>query len=404
VLAMLLGFAANVWAMRGLGPEQYGVLSVALVVLYVVWQFTGKGLDQTAVCLGAEPGALHQPPAIFGSVFSLKLLVNAGLLAIAALIAGPLSAALAGQEASAVPFFLAFVGAAGASLWGFASAAIQADARFGAFSLVQVAGSAVRLGATAILAAFGLLSVNSLLLASIAGFFGAAALGMALAPAYARRPLWNAAAMPAIVGSAHWMVISSVLFLLYSRLDVLMLSRLVGGDQVGVYAATLAILQILDMIASSTVTVFLPRFSSDTGAGALHNQVRAALKSSLTLALPLAPGYFLIPFGVALLVRIVGPGYAGIEPLLKIMYFGAVFTLITHPLHLIYYARRRPHVLTLLDSFMLLVIGVGAYFAIRQAGAIGAAFVVLGSRVLLGALLMTGVLLELRASRSAQHG
>jgi len=404
LLAMGLGFAANLWAMRGLGPELYGVLSVALVVMLVTWQLTGKGLDQTAVCLRGGPGGTDHGAAVFGNVLSLKLLANAALILVAAGSAFPLCGYLLGSTTLAAPLVIAVVGAAAASFWGLGSAAVQADGRFGAVAAIQVANGGLRLAITALLAALGKFTVVTLVFTHFAGYLGAGLLGAALAPRWARRPGWHKATLAAIIRSARWMLLSSLLYLLYSRIDLLMLGWLVGGDDVGVYAATLTIIQVMDMIAASTVTVFLPRFSKDTDTDALRGQVRAALRSSLTIAAPLALGYFLIHPGVAILVQLVGPGYAGVEPLLKIMFFGALFTVVAHPLHLLFYARRRPQVLTALDAAMLVLIAVGNYVAIRQAGATGAAVVVLASRLLLGTLLLIGVLRDLRAPRSDRDG
>lgn len=393
--ALLLGFVANLWAMRALGPEQYGVLAVVLVVLNVAWQFSGKGLDSAAVCLGMAPEA-RGPAATFANVFGLKLAINAALLVLGVAAAGPLTRVFIGPEASAWPMVLAVVGAAGASLWGLMSAAIQADTRFGRYALVQTANNGLKLLAMGLLALAGALSVNSIMLATAGAFFGAACIGAWLAPRYAVRPGWHADALPGIVRFARWTVISSVLYLIYVRVDVLMLSRMSGGAPVGIYAAALAIIQILDLLTASTLTVFLPSFAKDTAREALRGQVRAALSSSLLLALPLALGYFLIDPGATLLVQLVGPGYTGIGPLLKIMYFGVLFTMITHPLHILFYAIGRPHVLTVVDVAMLVIVVVANYFAIRQAGPIGAAFVVLGARVLLGLVLVGSVWLVLK--------
>ncbi len=399
--ATLLGFVTNIWAMHALGPEQYGVLSVALVVLYVVWQFTGKGLDQTAVCLGRAAGDAQVHAQVFGTACGLKLASCALLLVLGLGLAGPLTRVLVSGSASAVPVMLAFVGATGASLWGFVSAALQSESRFGPYALVQVTSGAVKLAGMACAAAVGALGVNSLMLATAAGFFGAAALGVWLGPRYAWRPRWDTATVPAMLRFARWTVLSSVFYLLYSRLDVLLLGRMCGGPPVGVYAAALALIQVVDLVTASAVTVFLPGFSSETAPGALRAQVRRALTSSLLLALPLAPGYFLIDPGVSVLVRIVGPGYAGIAPLLKIMYFGVLFAMVTHPLHILYYARGKPHLLTALDGVMLLLIAGGHYVAIAQAGPLGAAWVVLGARVLLGLVLLVGVWRELGTVRRA---
>ena len=404
--AMLLGFVANVWAMRAVGPEQYGAFSVALVILFVVWQFTGKGLDQAAVCLSARARNAGSPATVFGSAYALKLIGNALLVLAGIALARPLAAALIGPQAPTAWLILAFSGAAGASLWGFASAAIQAESRFGSYAVVQAANNALRIAAMGAVALLGRLSVGTLLLAAVAGFFGAAVLGIALGPGYTRRPRWDAAAVASIWRFSRWTLVSSIVYLLYSRLDVLMLSWMQCGAAVGVYAAALTIIQILDLVTASSVTFFLPHFSQHTALPALRAQVRTALGSSLLLALPFVPGYLLIDPGVELLVRLVGAGYAGIAPLLKIMYFGVLFSMITHPVHIFFYARGRPQVLTALDFALLALIAAGNYFAIGRFGPAGAAGVVFGSRVLLGILLLGGVWLELsgRWRRAGEPG
>jgi len=271
------------------------------------------------------------------------------------------------------------------------------------YAAVQVTSGAVKLAVMALAAAIGALTVNGVLTATVAGFFGAALVGVFLAPRYASRPRWHTPTVPAVLRFARWTILSSVVYLLYSRLDVLLLGRMCGGPPVGVYAAALALIQVVDLVTASAVTVFLPGFSSLTAPGALRAQVRSALTSSLLLAVPLAPGFFLIDPGVSVLVRIVGPGYAGIAPLLKIMYFGVLFAMVTHPLHILYYARGKPHLLTILDLVMLLLIAGGHYVAIGYAGPIGAAWVVLGSRVLLGVVLLVGVGHELGITRRVAH-
>src|SRR5690606_33248410 len=47
--ATVLGFAANLLIMKALGPEGFGVVIVPTTVFSVLWQFTGRGLDQAMV-------------------------------------------------------------------------------------------------------------------------------------------------------------------------------------------------------------------------------------------------------------------------------------------------------------------------------------------------------------------
>jgi O-antigen/teichoic acid export membrane protein len=175
-----------------------------------------------------------------------------------------------------------------------------------------------------------------------------------------------------------------------------MISRLVGGTAVGLYAAAALIAQTLDLVAASILTVFLPRFSNHTETAPLRRQVAASLRCSLLVVLPLMPCYFFIQ---PLMTLLFGDAYAGAIPFVRIMYFAVLFTMITHPLHVLFYARGRPQILTALDTLLLVFSIVAHYFAITRFGAIGAAWVVFALRILAGTLLSLAVTFELSAGR-----
>ena len=398
-IAMFLGLIGTVWTMRVLGPEQFGIVSVSLVILYAAWQFTGKGLDQTAVRLAAITDQPRGAAAIFETVFALKLVGNGALLLLGALLAGPLTRWLLGGDTSPVPVLIGFLGATAASFWGFHSSAIQAESQFQRYAPVQVANNALKLLALALIILSGVLTATTAMITSLVGFFGAAAIAFLLAPNYARRAGWTREAVAPVLRYARWLVISSILFVLYSRLDLLMVSRMVGGKTVGVYAAAALLAQMADLIAGSILTVFLPRFSRHAHTAPLRDQVRASLRCSLLFAVPLIPGYFLIEPVMKLLLFLIGPSYAGAVPFLKMMYFGVLFTMVTYPLHVLYYARGKPQIVTALDTFMLLFNAAGLYWGITWYGAYGAAVVVLVSRILAGSLLSIGVITNLGIGR-----
>ncbi len=293
-VAMFLGLLGTLWTMRVLGPEQFGIVSVSLVILYAAWQFTGKGLDQTAVRLAAVTDLPRGSAAIFETVFALKLVINGAMVLLGVLLAGPLTRWLLAADTSPLPVLIGFVGASAASFWGFHSSAIQAVSRFDRYAPVQVANNALKLFALALVILGGFLTATTAMITSLVGFVGGAAVAFALAPALARHAHWTREAVAPILRYARWLVISSILFVLYSRLDLLMVSRMVGGETVGVYAAAALLAQIVDLIAGSILTVFLPRFSRHTHTEPLRVQVGASLRCSLFFAVPLVPGYFLI--------------------------------------------------------------------------------------------------------------
>jgi O-antigen/teichoic acid export membrane protein len=183
-----------------------------------------------------------------------------------------------------------------------------------------------------------------------------------------------------------------------------MLKRMASDYTVGVYGAAALVTQMADLLAASILTVFLPRFSRYTETAPLREQVKSSLRCSILFVAPLIPCYFLIEPVIGLLLMVVGEAYAGCIVFIKIMYFGVLFTMLTHPLHILFYARGRPHVLTLLDGFMLVFIATGHYFAISRFGPAGAAVVVLVSRFLAGTLLSVGVLSELSTKGDSRGG
>lgn len=403
-LAMFLGLLGTLWTMRVLGPEQFGIVSVSLVILYVTWQFTGKGLDQTALRLAAITDLPHGSAAIWETVFALKLVGNGALVLLGVILAGPLTHWLLGADTSPVPVLIGFLGATAASFWGLHSSAIQAESRFDRYAPVQVANNALKLLTLALIIFTGFLTATTAMITSLIGFFGAAVIAFLLAPNYARRAGWTREVVAPVLRYARWLVISSILFVLYSRLDLLMVSRMVGGETVGVYAAAALLAQMADLIGGSILTVFLPRFSRHTHTAPLREQVGASLRCSLLFAVPLVPCYILIEPVMKLLLNLIGPSYAGAVPYLKIMYFGVLFTMVTYPLHVLYFARGKPQIVTALDAFMLLFNAVGLYWGISWYGAYGAAVIVLVSRILAGTLLSIGVITNLGIGRKPTDG
>ncbi|NOS99968.1 MAG: oligosaccharide flippase family protein, partial [Phycisphaerales bacterium] len=286
-------------------------------------------------------------------------------------------------------------------VWGYFSAAIQSESRFGAYSITQVGNNAIKLVLLTGIIAAGWLTATSLMAATVAGFAAAAAVGHVLAPAFARRPKWHRSAGPAVIRYSRWLVISSLMFLLYSRMDILLLSRLTDSETVGVYSAAATMAQAADLMAASVMTVLLPRFSRHTASGALRGQVGMSLKCSAAVVVPMIPCYWLLEpvMGV-----VFGASYAASAGFLKIMYFGLLATMVTHPLHLLFFARGKPQVLTALDVVLLVFNAAGHTWAITHYGALGAAWVVLASRCLGAALLSGAIGYELGGRRGRGDG
>lgn len=397
IAATGLGFAANICVMRALGPEGFGVVIVATTVLSALWQVAGRGWDQALVRgvsqqAGEAPGGRAE---VIGGVHRLKLLLGAALLTVGLLTARPVTDLFVGQGASVWPVALGAVGAVAASLWGLGGAVLQSDRRFAAFSVLQVINAATRLAITLAFLILGSLTPASAMGATVAGYVLGGAAGYALAPA-ARAVTVRAPAYRTIVASARWLVISSLIHLFYSRMDQLLLAGLCGSAAAGVYGAAATFIQMIDLLNVSLLTVVLPATCEQTDRAALRRHAWRTFRVAMIFALPLLPAVMLAG---PIMGPLLGVRYEAAVPLFKVIFFGAVVTLVTHPLQAILHARGRTHLLTVLDVGLLIANGVCTYVAIGAHGVVGAAWVAMLTRVASGVALVLLVVRELAGAR-----
>ncbi len=394
-LSTALGFLANICIMRALGPAGFGVVIVAMTVLTVLWQLTGRGIDQALVrCMvlfGREDPA--KSDAACQTVHQLKLVVGGLLLLVGLALAVPLTRFFLGPDASVLPICIAACAALAASIWGYTGACLQASHAFGKYAVVLVINAAVRLGFVGTLFFLDRMTPSLAMLGMGLGFLVAAAVGYAVGPRAARGLHGRADLRPTVYAYSRWLVMSSVIHLLYTRIDQLMLSRMVGSGQTGIYGAAATFIQLVDLLTASMLTVLLPKTCTETAPRPLRRQAWASVRASALLAVPMASGFFLAG---PIIGTILGPDFGDSVLFFKVIFAGALFNMITHPLQVILHARGKTHQLTVMDVGLLAASGVCNYVAIGYYGALGAAVVALSLRVTAGVLLVALVVRVLR--------
>lgn len=405
IAATGMGFVASLLTMRAVGPDGYGVIVVSTTVLTVIWLVTGRGVDQAMVRCAARSArdGPDSADAAFATVHQIKLALGGALVLVGLLLAVPLSRFFFGPGVSALALGVAVVASLAATLWSYVGASLQATFRFRRFALVQTSNAAVRLLLTVALVAWGILSPVSAMVIVGAAYLIAAGIGYALAPraratGFSLRGT-HADLRPMIFRYSKWLVVSSVIHIFYTRLDHLMLSGMVGTAATGTYGAAVSFIQLVDLLTFSMLTVFLPRFCAHTDAAGLRRQAKQSIKVSCGLGLLLLPGYVLAGPIMRLLL---GDDFAGSVRLFEIMFFGAIFTLLTHPLQAVLHARGETRFLTGLDIGLLIANGLGNFLAIPLYGATGAAVVALVTRLIGGMILLAIVYARLYARNSTE--
>ncbi|MCB1704798.1 MAG: oligosaccharide flippase family protein [Halioglobus sp.] len=393
-----LGFLANVVSANGLSPAQFGLVSIALATLNVLQEICGNGLDLGMVRLAAphlekNPGAAA---AYYRAALQIKLLVNGGV-ALLLYVLAPQIALLVFENADMTPMlrWVSF-GLMGACMYNYMLARVQAEERFSLYAVLRASNN---IGKLLVLGGIWLLDIftpDSVLGAWMGAFFIGYVLSLALGAsrhsARAEGPYIGREYWAGIISFSKWVIASSFLFSLYSRIDMLILSRFVDAAEIGQYAAAWNITFIIDLMTYSVIIALLPQAVKIRHHSDFPDYLKKTFAICLLLAAGLTPLFLLSNWFFAVFF----PAYTGSAGLFRILFVGAIITLLFHPLYLILYARNRVSRLAVINLFLVIFCTILGLSVIPTYGAEGAAWVTVTGRVFSSVLICYFVHLELQ--------
>ncbi|RIL07166.1 MAG: hypothetical protein DCC71_04115 [Proteobacteria bacterium] len=392
-----LGFACNVVVANGLGPAAYGTLAIAMAVMLVLQELAGSGLDLAMVRLAAQHAATDPARAqrIFRAGLYVKLAVSAAVMALAWLCAGPVARGAFGDPELAGPLRWAAVGVLGGALHGWVLARFQADEHFRHYALFRSVNNALKLAALGGLWLAGALTLDAVLAVSVGVFFVAYGVGLPFLPRAqdAAPPGALAGAGRDVLRFGRWIVASHLLFALYSRVDLLMIGRLLTPEDAAFYAVAWNFSFPIDLCTYAVILAMLPRVARLTTRAEYVAETRRIFALCAAIAVALLPLFFLAEPSIRLLF----PGYAASAEIFRVLFLGPLVTVLVHPLYLILYARNRVAMLTAVDLVLVVACAAGCLVWIPAYGTIGAAWATVAARVVNCLLVLGLVVLELRA-------
>lgn len=393
-----LGFLANVVSANGLSPAQFGLVSIALATLNVLQEVCGNGLDLGMVRLAAphlekNPGSAA---AYYRAALQIKLLVN-GSVALLLYCLAPGIAVLIFQNPDMAPMLRwVSVGLMGACLYNYMLARVQAEERFSLYAVLRASNNVGKLLVLGGIWLLDLFTPDSVLGAWMGAFFIGYVLSLALGATRhsvkADGPFIGTHYWAGIINFSKWVIASSFLFSLYSRIDMLILSRFVDAAAIGQYAAAWNITFIIDLMTYSVIIALLPQAVKIRH----HADFPAYLKKTFAICLILAAGLSPLYFLSDWFFTVFFPAYTESAELFRILFVGAIITLLFHPLYLILYARNRVNRLALINLFLVIFCAILGMLVIPTFAAEGAAWVTVTGRVFSSALICYFVHLELQ--------
>ena len=143
--------------------------------------------------------------------------------------------------------------------------------------------------------------------------------------------------MAEVLWMGRWMIVTHLLFSLYGRLDVLFLGWLRNGAEVGYYTVAWNLGFLIDLCTYSFITALLPQASRMRDRRDYFDYGRKTLGACALMALAVTPMLlFAEPF-----IRLLFPAYVPAVEIFRVLFWGSLITLLTHPLYLIVYQRDR---------------------------------------------------------------
>ncbi len=378
-----------------LGVQALGVVRAIYSVFKITERLTDLGLDYTIVTFCAAAKKREDEAAereILMSALVLRgvasLVVALGGTAAAPWIAG----GLLGDPSLTVYLRMAFYAVAGQLLWSFFSSQLAAGRSFGRLALFLLGVPIFMLGATLVLLATGRFSVGPAVAIFVFSPTVVALIWIAFADlGFLRRRYWSAAAARRVLAFSRWVYASNIVSANRGHLNPVLLknpalsgSVAAGETNVGLYAFGNDMANEITVISQSIATVLLPTAARRETPAALRRFVGRAYRH---LALVLVPAACL-PLAARPLLELLGAfrasylEYLPSLPIFAILYYGALFSLLSVPMSTAIYSMNAPQAEALIEACLLVVLIVASILLIPHFGAKGAAVAVLIQRIL----------------------
>lgn len=402
-LGFILATLTNIVLIRQLGPAEYGILAVALAVVFLFSGVVGEALDLALLRyiplkIGQDDEAVDQTLTISLGLKTLAVvLIACPMLLVGYLWSPP---ALGGGQAVRYILPILFCLIATLLVRSF-STFFQATEQFAKYLWIELAQTFGKFGVVGLLLFSGLLSVYNTLLAfalvPIVTILTVLRWRPKGAPFNLQR---NRPVVSTLVGFAKWVTLSYALAAVHSRVDTLLLSYFRDPQEVGLYAAAQAMAAVPEILVTFIGAALIPKIMPLSEAGGFRQCLVASLK--YTFPVCLLAGLVMWLLGPHLIQLLYGEGYQQAGPLFRILVVGSVFWWLLWPLVIPFFSMKRPNWEVLVNAATLALIVISSILLVPTFGATATAWIVVAAKIAAGVVVLRLVFGVLEAESRRQ--
>jgi O-antigen/teichoic acid export membrane protein len=381
IALMAMAFVGSAMVIRTLGPAAFGLYALCIAYIKIVTGCLGDAIDlavlrEVPVHLQARP---QRALEILRGAFWLRAGVGVSCIAAAATFPALAGRMLLADGAPVLMVPLLAAGILGDLLMRSSAGYFQAAESFGRFLMLD---AIVQLGRFASVVASIVAHKASpalILLCYVAWPYVAFAASLPLLPRQLVKPARSHRHdLSQILHHSKWLVIALVMAAVFERTDVLMLGRLAGAAQVGIYSAALTLALLPDLVTGCLSTVLFPKVSAVHARGEFARLNRQYLKYAIPVAL--FGAVCAQTLGTWTIETFFSHKYVESIPVFRIVVLGSLLSGVMTPLPsalLAFVAPRRVVVVSAIALGMVAALGM---ILIPRYGAIGAAVSVVLTR------------------------
>jgi len=307
ILRIFGSLVIGIWVARYLGPADFGLLSFALSFVALFGMAGRLSIDPVAVReLTKHP---EKEREILGSVFRLKLL---GSLAATALV---LPAAWLAQPDN--PLFVLLVIVTGIGVLFNATDAIDVFYQAKVLSKYVVQARAIAFLTISVIKVGLILGEYSVIWFALAGTLEVALGAVLMTWAYRRREGgmsgWGGrSGTTMLLLKDGWpLITSSLLIVIHTRIDQVMIGQMLGEAQVGLYSAAINVSEAWLFVPGLVVQTVMPYFVQLRGRDVARYRQRLMQLYSAMFWIGVTAGVATILLGRQVIILLFGEGYAG---------------------------------------------------------------------------------------------
>ena len=365
---------------RLLGPEKFGILSIALAIFAISFDILSLGTSQSLirfVSVNLGRGRVERARQFANTIFKLRLAESFIVIVVGLVLGKIIALRIYNLPELVIPLTITIAAVGGILLVDFVITLLQAYELFVKSALVLLAVAVLKLIFFTLLILTHQLTILGVTLAFVITPLLASLLGLSFIPRKIFAAKTTKIVTKKLFHFSKWMALWGVTASLAGRIDILLLGKLTSTFETGIYSAASRLATGFIIIGSSFAAVLTPKISRVIGdSNELKRQFKLIWKVVALLIVSI--------IGVAIISTWLIPFMFGSDFVQSVLIFqslslGLIFFVANIPANVSLLALGHSKWIGLLSLIQLIVAIALSLILIPQLGAQGAAIAIVGS-------------------------